>query len=96
LSIHCIYYKYVLTKQNPQPCKNECGTKIYLSDKKQKGRYLPYELDDSIHDCPKKPTNGLTTGAAVTITANSNKLPTIKELDARLRKLESIILGNEE
>ena len=54
------------TKQNPQPC--ECGTKIYLSDKKQKGRYLPYELDDSIHDCPKKPTNGLTTGAAVTIT----------------------------
>jgi hypothetical protein len=55
LSIHCIYYKYVLTKQNPQPCKNSCGAKIYLSDKKQKGRYLPYELDDNVHDCPKKP-----------------------------------------
>ena len=43
------------TKQNPQPCKNSCGAKIYLSDKKQKGRYLPYELDDNVHDCPKKP-----------------------------------------
>jgi hypothetical protein len=61
---------------------------------KKEDTYL--ELDDTVHDCPKKPTNGLAAGAAVTITTDSNKLPTIKELDARLRKLESIILGDQE
>jgi len=41
------------SKDNPQPCKNICGTKIYLA-KKGSGGYLPYELDDSIHNCPKR------------------------------------------
>ena len=37
------------TKANPQLCKNGCGAKIYLS--KDTGKYLPYNLDDSQHDC---------------------------------------------
>ena len=40
------------TKQKPQLCKNGCGTKIYLSDKKEKGKWLPYDPDDTVHDCP--------------------------------------------
>lgn len=84
------------TKQNPQPCKNGCGTKIYLSDKKQKGSYLPYELDDSIHDCPNYQKGAPATTTTNDNNGNGNKLPTIKELDARLRKLESIILGDEQ
>jgi len=40
------------TKANPQPCKNGCGAKIYLSN--ETGKYLPYNLDNSQHDCRDK------------------------------------------
>ena len=40
------------TKENPQPCKNGCGTRIYLSDKKLRGKWLQYELDGEYHECP--------------------------------------------
>jgi hypothetical protein len=40
------------TKENPKDCQNTCGVKIYLS--KQSGRYLPYELDGNLHQCPKR------------------------------------------
>ena len=45
------------SEENPQPCKNGCGTKIYLSNKKEKNRWLPYEVDGTFHDCPKKQKN---------------------------------------
>ena len=40
------------TKENPKLCQNSCGTKIYLAKKGNK--YLPYNLDDTIHTCPKR------------------------------------------
>lgn len=42
-------------KEHPKLCDNGCGIKIYLAKKNGRG-YLPYELDDSIHVCPKKKT----------------------------------------
>lgn len=82
------------TKENPKLCDKGCGCKIYLSNKNQSRRYLPYELDGTVHDCPNKPSNGQAPTTTKTDN-NKDKVPTIKELDARLRKLESIILGNE-
>jgi len=43
------------TKDNPTLCKNGCGTKIYLSNKNERNKWLPYELDGNYHDCPAKP-----------------------------------------
>jgi hypothetical protein len=64
------------TKQNPQDCRNTCGTKIYLA--KHEGRYLPFEVDnDKIHNCPKKP-NG-----------NGNNHSDLS-LEVVLKKLKSI------
>jgi len=40
------------TKENPKLCQNSCGTKIYLAKKGNK--YLPYNLDDTVHTCPKR------------------------------------------
>jgi hypothetical protein len=80
------------SEKNPQPCKNGCGAKIYLSNKNQSRRYLPYDLDGTVHDCPKKSQNGSTTTKPDS--NKEDKMPTIKELDARLRKLESLVLGD--
>jgi hypothetical protein len=65
------------TKENPQPCKNTCGTKIYLA--KHEGRYLPFELSGQIHKCPKRPQQEQ-------LNHNGNEL----SLDVVLKKLESI------
>jgi hypothetical protein len=67
------------TKQNPQECRNGCGTEIYLSDKKQKGKWLPYELDDVVHDCPNKP--GLDKFATSNNVATTTTTTTAKEGD---------------
>jgi hypothetical protein len=40
------------TKENPKLCKNGCGAKIYLSN--ETGKYLPYNLDNTLHDCRPK------------------------------------------
>lgn len=74
------------SEKNPQPCKNGCGTKIYLSDKKQKGRWLPYELDGTVHDCPKKSQNGST---STTTTETETKKEEFT-LEAVQKKLASI------
>lgn len=37
------------TKENPKLCSRGCGTRIYLS--KDTGKYLPYNLDDTLHKC---------------------------------------------
>lgn len=86
------------TKENPKLCDKGCGHKIYLSNKNQSRRYLPYDLDGTVHDCPNKPSSGTVVAASTTTTKPDNnkedKMPTIKELDARLRKLESLVLGD--
>ena len=82
------------TKENLKLCDKECGCKIYLSNKNESRRYLPYELDGTVHDCRPK-SNVADTKAPTTKTdSKEDKVPTIKELDARLRKLESLVLGD--
>ena len=44
------------TKENPKLCKNGCGSKIYLSN--ETGKYLPYNLDNTLHDCRPTKENG--------------------------------------
>ncbi len=45
------------TKDNPQDCKNGCNMKIYLkksdrtNPKTGNSLYIPYNLDDTMHDC---------------------------------------------
>ena len=103
LLVGCQYHNITMsdfpTKQNPKLCKNNCGTKIYLSDKKQKGSYLPYELDDVVHDCPKKQAlkEALKSGTFIDTTSTpgqekevkltpEQKELTVQELIARLDK----------
>jgi hypothetical protein len=70
------------TKENPQPCKNTCGTKIYLA--KHEGRYLPFELSGEIHKCPKRPKQ------EQQLTNGNNNGNSDLTLELVLRKLESI------
>lgn len=67
------------TKENPKLCDNGCGTKIYLSNKNVGKRYLPYELDGTVHVCLNKQQNGDTKQAKQEFT-----------LEAVLKKLESV------
>jgi hypothetical protein len=91
------------TKDNPQPCKNGCGTKIYLSNyekklnpKTGKKLWLPYEIDGAYHNCPNKPNPGLdkystaTTATTATTTEQVQDKPadmTVKVLVDRLAKV---------
>ena len=67
------------TKENPKLCDNGCGCKIYLSNKNGSRRYLPYELDGTVHDCKNKAASATTTNKQTKFT-----------LEAVLKKLESI------
>lgn len=40
-----------MTDGKPQPCRNNCGQQVYVSDRS--GKWLPYNVnDDQKHDCP--------------------------------------------
>lgn len=83
------------TKENPQLCKNGCDTKIYLSNKNDKKKWLPYELDGEFHECPNKPgLDKFATTTTTTITKDDVSTPTlpnyetltVKDLVDRLAK----------
>jgi hypothetical protein len=61
----------------------------------EEGKWKPFKLNNGPHDCRPKSTNN-NQAATTTTTTKNDKVPTIKELDTRLRKLESIILGENE
>lgn len=61
-----------------------CNKEIQLSDKAS-GKWLPYNLDGSMHECKKESATG------------TNKVETkpltLEELDARLKRVERIVIG---
>lgn len=67
-----------------------CKEKIRMA-LNEEGKWKPFNLNNGPHDCRdrdrEKPANNEAEAAT------NDKVPTIKELDTRLRKLESIILG---
>ena len=65
-----------------------CNKEIQLSDKAS-GKWLPYNLDGSIHECKTQGTNKVETKRINTL---SEPL-TLEELDARLKRVESIVIG---
>lgn len=91
------------TKDNPQPCKNGCGTKIYLSNHEKKlnpktGKklWLPYEIDGAYHNCPNKNkgNSGLDKYSTATTTATTTEQVqdkpadmTVKDFVDRLAKI---------
>jgi hypothetical protein len=60
-----------------------CKHEIVMSDKGA-GKWLPYDLNGSVHDC--KTTS---TGTKKVETKALN----LEELDARLKRVESIVIG---
>jgi hypothetical protein len=88
------------TEQNPQFCKNSCGTKIYLSNKKNKSRWLPYELGGAYHDCPNKPGLDKYSTATTTTTTSTSQQEnnqsqnqremTIQQLKTWLKRLDDV------
>ena len=64
-------------------CKNE----IVMSDRGA-GKWLPYNLDGSVHECKTTSTS--------TSTSRTKKVETrplsLEEIDARLKRLESIVI----
>ena len=68
-------------------CKNE----IVMSDKCA-GKWLPYNLDGSVHEC--KNTNTSTSISTSTATKNVKTKPlSLEEIDARLKRVESIVIS---
>ena len=77
-----------------------CNKEIRLSN--DTGRWLPYNLDNTAHECKGKQKFGIP--EVVTVTTNkpqtqpqtqnkSSSTLTLEELDARLKKVERIVLG---
>lgn len=62
-----------------------CNKEIQLSDKAS-GKWLPYNLDGSMHECKNQAQ------ATKKVETNNRRL-TLEELDARLKRLESIVIG---
>ena len=60
-----------------------CKQEIVMSDKGA-GKWLPYDLNGSVHECKTQGTKKVET----------NKKPlSLEELDARLKRVESIVIG---
>lgn len=65
-----------------------CKERIEMSDKAS-GNWLPYNLDANAHDCKTQNQNQYETG-----TKNVETKPlSLEELDARLKRVESIVIG---
>jgi hypothetical protein len=63
-----------------------CKQEIVMSDRTS-GTWLPYNLNGSVHDCKKEnQTQG-------TKTVETKQPLTLEQLDARLRKIESMFTG---
>ena len=58
-----------------------CKQEIVMSDRTS-GNWLPYNLDGSIHECKTQGTKKVET-----------KPLSLEELDARLKRVESIVIG---
>ena len=52
------------------------------------GKWLPYDLNGSVHDCKKE------TGTRKVETNNNQQPLTLEQIDARLRRIEAIIIGS--
>jgi len=64
-----------------------CKHEIVMSDKGA-GKWLPYDLNGTVHEC-KKETTSTSTGTKKVET----KVLSLEELDARLKRVESILIG---
>ena len=62
-----------------------CKIEIVMSDRGA-GKWLPYNLDGSVHECK---TTSTSTGTKKVETG----LLSLEELDARLKRLELIVVG---
>ena len=62
-----------------------CKQEIVMSDRGA-GKWLPYDLNGSIHECKKE----IATGTKKVETNNKQPL-TLEQIDARLRRVESIL-----
>jgi hypothetical protein len=61
-----------------------CKQEIVMSDR-MSGNWLPYNLNGSIHECKKENQTG-------TKKVETKPL-SLEELDARLKRVESIVIG---
>jgi hypothetical protein len=62
-----------------------CKQEIVMSDKGA-GKWLPYDLNGSVHECKKENQTG-------TKTVETKQPLTLEQLDARLRRVESMFAG---
>jgi hypothetical protein len=60
-----------------------CKREIVMSDRTS-GNWLPYDLNGEVHECKKENQTG---------TKKVEKSLSLEELDARLKRVESIIIG---
>ncbi len=68
-----------------------CKREIVMSDRAS-GNWLPYDLNGSIHECKKE--NQTATGTKTVEKRTSGDPPlSLEELDARLKRVESIVIG---
>ncbi len=72
-----------------KPCMY-CKERIEMSDKAS-GNWLPYNLDGCAHDCKTQNQNQNETGTKKVETIS--KPLSLEELDARLKRVESIVIG---
>ncbi len=61
-----------------------CKKEIVMSDKGA-GKWLPYDLNGTVHECKTTSTG--------TKKVETKQPLTLEQIDARLRKVESIIIG---
>ena len=65
-------------------CKNE----IVMSGRGAGGKWLPYYLDGSVHECKTRSTSTSTGTKKV-----ETRRLSLEEIDARLKRVESIVIG---
>jgi len=51
------------------------------------GNWLPYDLNGSVHECKRETATG-----TKKVETNNNQPLTIEQIDARLQRLESILI----
>jgi hypothetical protein len=81
----CYHYTINGMRQSYTKSCMFCKQEIVMSDRGA-GKWLPYDLNGSVHDCKTNSTS-----------AGTNKVETkplsLEELDARLKRVESIVIG---
>jgi hypothetical protein len=61
-----------------------------MSDKGA-GKWFPYNLDGKLHECKAQPQRGIK--KVETQSKPQSKPLSLEEIDARLKRLESIVIG---